>query len=182
MEFVKNIKNKHVAILVTNGFEEIELSAPKKELAGYGATVHIVSDEPKIRSWKNHHWGNDFETDRFLDNFHVNDYEILIIPGGVINSDRLRRNGKAIEIIKEFNKSNKPIAAICHGPQVLIDADILKGRTLTAHRAIKTDIKNAGANYKNHGVVRNGNIISAQGPADVSSFLKEIISTLKMMN
>jgi len=182
MQQVKNLKNNTIAILTTDGFEEIELTAPKEELAGYGATIHIISDKPKIKSWKNKQWGNEFESDRMLEAANVRDYDMLILPGGVINSDKLRRNKKAIEFIKKFNNENKFIAVICHGLQLLIEAELVKGKTLAAHHAIKTDMKNAGANYEDFGVLKDGNIISARGADDVSAFLKKIIGVLKVEN
>jgi protease I len=178
MQQVKNLKDKTVAILATDGFEEIELTAPQEELAGYEATIHIISDKPKIRSWKNKQWGNEFSTDRLLDAANISDYDMLILPGGVINSDKLRRNEKAVDIIKKFYDEDKFIAAICHGPQILIETGLVKGKTITAHHAIKTDLKNAGANYEDLGALRDGNIITARGAQDVSEFLKKIIEVL----
>lgn len=180
MQELKILKDKKIAILATDGFEEIELSAPQEELSDYGATVHIVSDKPKIRSWKNKQWGNEFESDRLLDAAKVSDYEMLIIPGGVINADKLRRNKKAIDFIKQFDDQGKLIAAICHGPQLLIECNLVKGKNLTSHQAIKTDMKNAGAHYENFSVLKDGNIITAQKADDVSSFLKKVIDSLKM--
>jgi protease I len=117
-----------------------------------------------------------------LEAANVRDYDMLILPGGVINSDKLRRNEKAIEFIKKFNNEKKFIAAICHGPQLLIEAGLVKGKTLAAHHAIKTDMKNAGANYKEYGVLKDKNIISAKGAENISSFLKKIIASLKITN
>ena len=174
------LDDKAIAILATNGFEEIELSAPFDELSNYGATVHIVSNKPIIRSWKNKQWSNEFKTDRLLNSVDVKEYDMLILPGGVINADQLRRNEKAIDLIKNFYNANKFIAAVCHGPQLLIEADLVKERTLTAHHALKTDLKNAGANYEDFGVLRDDRIISAQGTKDVSSLLKKIIGILKV--
>lgn len=181
MQEVKNLKDKTVAILASDGFEEIELTAPLEELTGYGATVHIISDKPKIKSWKHKQWGSDFKSNRLLEAANIKDYDILILPGGILNSDRLRRNTKAIEFIKGFYANDKFIAAICHGSQLLIEAGLVKGKTLTAHHAIRTDMKNAGANYEDHSVLKDGKIISARNANDVSNFLKQIIDALKSM-
>lgn len=176
------LKDKAIAIIATDGFEEIELTAPLEELAGYGATIHIISDKPKIKSWKNKEWGSEFKSDRLLDAANFNEYDMLILPGGVINSDKMRRDKNLAKKIKEFYQEGKFIAAICHGPQLLIEAGLVEGNTLTAHYAIKTDLINAGANYEDYGVLRHGNIITARGADDVSTFLKKIISILKLKN
>jgi protease I len=178
MADIKNLKDKRVAILATNGFEEVELTAPRDELSSYGAQVDIVSDEPVIKSWKNKQWGNEFKTDKLLNAASAGEYQALIIPGGVINSDRLRRNEKATELVKAFNDEHKLIAAICHGPQLLIEADLVSGKKMTAHRAIKKDMMNAGAEYEDFGVLIDDNFITARGSADVPSFLKKITSVL----
>jgi len=179
MKSTKILQNKQIAILATDGFEEIELTAPRDELSEYGARVDIISDQPKIKSWKSKQWSGEIDTDQLLDGEGLDSYDMLILPGGVINADKLRRNGKAIDLIKKYYNQNKYIAAICHGPQLLIEADLVKGKTIAAHPAIKTDLINAGAKYKNLGVFREGNIISAQGAKDVSAFLKQIITILK---
>jgi len=176
---MKKLEDKAIAILASDGFEEIELTAPLEALSGYGATVHIVSDKPKIRSWRNKRWSSEFESDKLLEAADVKDYDMVIIPGGVINADKLRRNEKAIDFIQKFDKENKPIGAICHGPQLLIEAGLLKGKTLASHHAIKTDIKNAGAIYKDINVLKSENIISARGPEDIPAFLKKLIGVLE---
>ena len=180
MNEIESLKNKAVAIIATDGFEEIELTAPKSELEYYGVKVHIVSETEKIKSWKDGHWSGDFFVDMFLDNIRVEEYGALIIPGGVINADRLRRNSKAIRIIKEFDKRKKIIAAICHGPQLLIEAGLVKGKNMTSHHAIRTDMINAGAKFMDYGVCSDGNYITAQGVDDISSFLKKIIGMLEV--
>ncbi|MFW5644939.1 MAG: DJ-1/PfpI/YhbO family deglycase/protease [Bacteroidota bacterium] len=175
----KTLTDKKVAILATNGFEEIELTAPKKELEGYGATVEILSNEHKIKSWDKTNWGQDFQTDKLIKHANVDDYDALILPGGVINGDKLRRDEEAVQMIKTFSMKNKLIAAICHGPQLLIEADLVNGKKLTSHPAIKTDIKNAGASYLEIGVAEDENLITAQGPNDISGFMKKIYEYLK---
>lgn len=180
MSITDNINNKSVVILTTDGFEEIELTAPKNELENYGVTVHIASNQEKIKSWKDGNWGSDFSVNVYLNNLKADDYDALIIPGGVINADRLRRDKRAIEIIQEFDRKQKLIAAICHGPQLLIEADLVKGKNMTSHHAIKTDMKNAGAIYEDYGVSTDGNYVTAQGVDDIPSFLKKIIGRLKL--
>lgn len=180
MEDLKSIKDKSVAIMVTQGFEEIELTAPYSELLEYGAKVHIISDKAKIKSWQQGNWGSDFTSDRLLESTRVNEYDMLLLPGGVINADKLRRNKKAIEIIKIFNMQGKLIAAICHGPQLLIEAGLITDKTITAHGALRTDIINAGAIYNEASVVQCENLVTAQGAKDVSAFLKKILTILKL--
>jgi protease I len=182
MTDLKSLKNKSIAIMVTDGFEEIELTAPLEELQSYGAKVDIVADKPQIRSWKNKTWGDEFDTDRLLESFNSDDYDVLILPGGVINTDKLRRNKEAVEIVASFNKQGKLIAAICHGPQMLIEADLLRNKSVTGHFAIKKDIQNAGGNYGDYSVVKDENLITARGASDVSAFLKKIIGVLKVTN
>jgi protease I len=180
MSTTDKTRNKLVAILTTDGFEEIELTAPKQELENFGVTVHIASNKENVKSWKEGNWGNDFPVNVSLDNLKADDYDALIIPGGVINADRLRRDKRAIEIIREFDKKQKLIAAICHGPQLLIEADLVKGKNMTSHSAVKTDMKNAGAIYGDHGVATDGNYITAQGVDDIPSFIKEITGVLEL--
>ncbi len=182
MSDVKILEGKKIAILVTDGFEEIELTAPKQELEEYGATVHIISDNTRVRSWKKREWGSEFNTDRSIETAQWDEYDALILPGGVINTDRLRRNSDVVRIIKDFDNAAKLIAAICHGPQLLIEAGLVKGRNMTSHRAIATDMKNAGADYEDYGLLVDENFITARGAEDVSAFLKKIIGILKVQN
>ncbi|MFW5657171.1 MAG: type 1 glutamine amidotransferase domain-containing protein [Bacteroidota bacterium] len=180
MDQVQNLKNKKVAILVTDGFEEIELKAPYDELKSNGATVHIVSDKGKIKSWKDRDWGEEFNTDQLLDKAEINDYDMLILPGGTINPDLLRRNADAVEFVRQFNETGKPIAAICHGPQMLIEAGIVEGREVTSFFSVKTDLINAGAKWRDATVVESGNLITSRNPGDIPAFLKKIINVLKV--
>lgn len=174
------LENRKIAILATDGFEEIELTAPMEELRGYGATVHIISEKDKIRSWKNRDWGSEFKADAILKDVSVDDYDVLILPGGTINPDRLRRNKEAIAFIKEFDRQGKLIAAICHGPQLLIEAGLLKGRAATSFHSIRTDMINAGVDWEDTVAVRDGNIITSQSPDTLPAFLKKIIDMLKL--
>ena len=151
-----------------------------EELRSYGATVHIVSEKEKIKSWKNRDWGSEFEADFTLKDVSVDDYNALILPGGTINPDRLRRNTKAIEFIREFDRQEKLIAAICHGPQLLIEAGLLKGKSATSFHSIKTDVINAGAAWEDTAVVRDGHMVTSQNPDTIPAFLKKIIDILKL--
>jgi protease I len=179
MEISRLLEKFNIAILATDGFEQIELTAPLDELRSYGATVHILSEKETIRSWKNRDWGSEYKADAVLKNANAGDYDVLILPGGTINPDRLRRNKEAIEFIREFDRQEKLIAAICHGPQLLIEAGLLEGKEATSFHSIKTDMINAGADWKDTVVVRDGNIITSQNPDTIPAFLKMIIDILK---
>jgi protease I len=180
MTATKFLKKMNIAILATDGFEEIELTAPMEELRSYGATVDIVSEKENIKSWKNRDWGSEFKTDALLREARVEDYDTLILPGGTINPDRLRRNEKALEFIREFNRQEKLIAAICHGPQLLIEADLLRDKSATSFHSIRTDMINAGAKWEDTAVVRDGNIVTSQNPDTIPAFLKKILDILKL--
>lgn len=169
------LKDKKVAILATVGFEEDELTSPKRALESEGATVHIVSDKDKLKSWVHTHWGDEFNVDENVENVTIDGYDVLLLPGGVINPDKLRRNKTAVKFVKDFMESGKPVASICHGPQMLIEADMVKGRDITSYQSIKTDLKNAGANWKDEPVVIDDNLITSRNPADLNQFNEKVI-------
>ena len=171
-------KGLTVAMLVADGFEQGELVEPTKALQNAGATVHIISPQNTVRGWKHTEWGDAFDVDVLLDNASVDDYDMLVLPGGVMNPDTLRMVPAAIDFIGAFNKAGKPIAAICHGPWPLIDAEVVKGKTMTSYPSIKLDLVNAGADWVDKEVVVDGNIITSRKPADIPAFNKEIIAFL----
>lgn len=179
MKNKETLKGKSIAIMATDGFEEVELTVPKEELENHGATVHILGENPSIKSWHKKQWGRDFNTDAIIGQADPAKYDVLILPGGVLNSDRLRRNNEAVEFVKTFSSKNKLIAAICHGPQLLIEADLVESKKMTAHHAIKTDMINAGAIYQANRVVQDNNFITAMGAGDVPDFVNRIIVYLK---
>lgn len=170
------LKNMKIAILATNGFEQSELAKPKEALEAAGATVKIVSPQSgTIKGWTHKNWGDEFKVDIELKNVKADEFEALVLPGGVINPDQLRIAPGAIEFIKAFVKANKPIAAICHGPWTLIDAGAVKGKTVTSWLSIKEDLKNAGANWVDQEVVVDNNIITSRKPDDLPAFNREMI-------
>ena len=172
-------KGLTVAMLVADGFEQVELVEPTKALENAGATVHIISPQQNtVRGWKHTEWGDTFDVDVLLDDASVDDYDMLVLPGGVMNPDTLRMVPAAIDFIGAFNKAGKPIAAICHGPWPLIDAEVVKGKTMTSYPSIKLDLVNAGADWVDKEVVVDGNIITSRKPADIPAFNKEIIAFL----
>ena len=172
--------NKRVAILATNGFEESELKSPMDAMKSNDITVDIVSLESgKIKAWDNGNWSNDYTVDKTVDEVKADDYNALMLPGGVINPDTLRRNEKAITFVRDFFKQSKPVAAICHAPQVLIEADVVKGRKLTSFNSIKTDLINAGANWVDEEVVVDEGFVTSRNPDDLPAFNDKLIEEIK---
>ena len=176
---MRNLKGRKIAILATNGFEESELFEPKNVLENSGAEVTVISPASgKIKAWKHGNWSKEIKVDIILDDASENDYDCLILPGGVINPDKLRRSSEAVDFVRRFFEKRKLIAAICHGPQLLIDAEIINGRTMTSFPAIKKDLQNAGANWVDSDVVVDDNILTSRKPDDLDAFNKKIIEIL----
>ncbi len=169
-----------VAILATNGFEESELKSPKEAMEKEGFDVHIISEEKgKIKSWADGNWGKEYDVDKTLDEVSVSDYNALVLPGGVINPDKLRRNAHALNFVRGFFEAHKPVAAICHAPQILISADVVKGRKLTSFSSIKDDLINAGANWVDEEVVCEQGFVTSRNPNDLPAFNKKLIEEVK---
>jgi len=173
------IENKRVAILATDGFEESELTSPMKALKENGASVHIVStDSGKIKSWKDGNWNMEINVDKTVNDVTSSDYDALVLPGGVINPDKLRRNEKAVQFVRSFFEDHKPVAAICHGPQMLIEADVVDGRRMTSFSSIAKDLKNAGANWVNEEVVTDQGLVTSRSPKDLDAFNSKMIEEI----
>lgn len=173
---MENLNKKKVAILATDGFEESELREPKKALEKAGAEVHIISDKSgKIKSWTDGNWGSEYTVDKTLDDVSQNDYNALMLPGGVINPDTLRKNPKAVSFVKSFFENHKPVGAICHGPWLLAEADVLKGRKITSYGSIKTDMINAGANWVDEEVVTDQGLVTSRSPEDLPAFNAKLV-------
>ena len=172
----ETLKGKTVAILATNGFEQVELTEPKEALEEAGATTCVIApDGPSIKSWDETDWGTTVQVDRTLDDADAADYDALLLPGGVLNPDQLRMNEDAISFVKAFFASNKPVAAICHGPQLLIEAGVVDGRSLTSYSSIQTDLVNAGAEWRDEELVQDGNLTTSRNPGDLPVFNKAIV-------
>ena len=170
------LKGKKIAILATDGFEQVELDEPKKALEKAGATTEVISPKSgEIKGWKFTEWGDKVKVDKTLNEARPNDYDALVLPGGVMNPDHLRMEPKAVEFVKEFAQSGKPVAAICHGPWTLVEAGLVRGKTMTSWPSLKTDLKNAGANWVDEQVVADGNFITSRKPDDIPAFNKKII-------
>lgn len=171
---------KRIAILVTDGFEESELKSPKEAMEKEGFDVEIISEkEGKIKAWKDGNWSGDYQVDKTIENANPSDYNALMIPGGVINPDKLRRNKTALEFVKHFFAEKKPVAAICHGPQVLISAGVVKGRKMTSFESIKDDLVNAGANWIDQEVVVDQGFVTSRSPEDLPAFNSKLIEEIK---
>lgn len=165
-----------VALLVCDGFEQSEMTEPKKALEAAQAKVDIISpNSGAVKGWQHDEWGDEFKVDKALDSVNFNDYDALLLPGGVMNPDKLRNNAKAISFIKQFVDENKPIAAICHGPWPLINAGGVKGKTVTSWPSIQVDLKNAGATWVDKEVSRDGQLVTSRKPDDIPAFNKEMI-------
>ncbi|TXD82351.1 type 1 glutamine amidotransferase [Subsaximicrobium wynnwilliamsii] len=173
---MKDLNKKTVAILATNGFEESELREPMNALKKAGADVHIISEEKgKIKSWADGNWGPEYNVDKTLSEVDQKDYHALVLPGGVINPDVLRRNKHAVNVTRSFFEHKKPVAAICHGPWMLAEADVLKGRKITSFSSIKTDMINAGANWVDEEVVVDEGLVTSRTPNDLPAFCSKLV-------
>ena len=170
------LKDKKVAVLVENGFEEVELTEPIRVLKREGAEVDIISPQKdKVKAWDKTNWGEKYDVDVTIENADPGDYDSLLLPGGVMNPDFLRVNEKAIEFVKAFFKEGKPIAAICHGPWTLIETGALEGRTMTSYPSIQTDLKNAGVNWVDEEVVVDQGLVTSRKPDDIPAFCRKMV-------
>jgi protease I len=169
------LQNKRVAVLAEHGFEQSELTEPKKALEQAGATVEVISPQAKIKGWQKGNWGDEIQVDRKLDEAKAEQYDALLLPGGVMNPDKLRLHEKAIQFIRHFVDTGKPIAAICHGPWPLIDAGGVKGRKMTSWPSLKTDLTNAGAQWVDQEVVTDRGLVTSRKPDDIPAFNRKMI-------
>jgi protease I len=173
------LQGKKIAIVATDGFEQVELTEPKKALQAAGATVEVVSpNSGQIKGWNHTDWGENTAVDRTLDEAKPTDYDGLVLPGGQINPDRLRIEPKAVAFVTEFVNSGKPVGAICHGPWMLVEAGVLKKRTLTSWPSVRTDIRNAGGHWVDEEVVTDGNLTTSRKPDDLPAFNERLIREL----
>jgi protease I len=170
------LRNKRVAALVDNGFEQSELAEPKKALEAAGAKVDVVSpQDTKVKGWQHIKWGDEFSVDRKLEDVRADEYDALLLPGGVMNPDKLRANAKAVQFVKGFVDAGKPIAAICHGPWTLIEAGAVQGRRMTSWPSLATDLRNAGANWVDQECVVDNGLVTSRKPDDIPAFNKKMI-------
>ena len=174
------LKGKKVAILTESGFEEVELTSPKKALEDAGATVEIVSPQKeKVKAWAHDHWSIELPVDINVEEADPKDYDALMIPGGVLNPDKMRLNDKCVEFAQNFLQEGKPVAAICHGPQLLIETGMLQGRNITSYPSVKTDMINAGAIWTDREVIVDNGLVTSRSPKDLEAFNKKMIEEIK---
>ena len=172
----RDLTGKKVAILVDEGFEQVELIKPRKALDRAGAQTQVVSPrEGEVRGWNMKRWGKSVAVDVPLESANPAEFDALLLPGGVKNPDKLRTNPKAVQFVKHFVDAGKPVAAICHGPWTLVEADAVKGRTLTSWHSLKTDIKNAGGDWVDEEVVIDNGLVTSRKPDDIKAFNKKMI-------
>ncbi len=175
----REVKGKKVAILTENGFEEMELTSPKKALEDAGVIVHIVSPQnEKVKGWDTDHWSIELPVDVQLSSANPEDYDMLIIPGGVINPDKMRENKACVLFAQHFIEQGKPLAAICHGPQLLIETGMISTRKLTSYNSIRTDLENAGALWEDKEVVVDNGLVTSRSPKDLEAFNKKVLEEL----
>jgi protease I len=175
-----DLSDKRIMILAANGFEQSELMVPMQRLEEAGAQVDIVSLKVgEIRGWRNGDWGDPLEVDRTIDAVTIEEYDALVIPGGQINPDLLRADEDAVAFVRDFYASRKPVAAVCHGPWVLVEAGIAKGRKMTSYHSMATDVKNAGASWVDREVVVDQGLITSRNPGDLEAFSAKIIEEVQ---
>ena len=173
---MSSLKSKKIAVLAADGYEQSELESPVEALKKEGATVEIISlKSGEIKAMKDHEWSNSVAVDKTVSDAKVSDYDALLLPGGVLNPDAVRADKDAVAFVKEFFTAQKPVAAICHGPQTLIDAEVLNGVKMTSFKAISKDLQNAGANWVDEEVVTDGNLTTSRKPEDLPAFNRRII-------
>ena len=170
------LSGKKVAILVADGFEQVELTKPKAALEKAGAETEIISPAGQtVRGWEETKWGKNFRVDVPLKKAKAENYDALLLPGGVMNPDKLRADQKALEFIRSFFDEHKPVAAICHGPWTLIDAGVVEGRRMTSYHSIQSDLKNAGAEWVDEAVVVDNGLVTSRKPADIPQFNRKMV-------
>jgi protease I len=172
----KRLDGKRVAILATDGFEQVELTDPRSALDAAGANTTVVSPkEGSIKGWQHDHWGDEVAVDRTLDTARADDFDALLLPGGVMNPDHLRMERRAVEFVREFFKAGKPVAAICHGPWLLVEADVVRGKSITSWPSLRTDIRNAGGDWVDREVVTDEGLVTSRKPDDLPAFNRKMI-------
>jgi len=173
------LEGKKVAILLTEGVEQVELTEPRRALEEAGATTHVVApEEGTVRAWDFTDWGDEVEVDVPLDHARPEDYDALLLPGGVMNPDKLRMDARAVAFTRHFIDEGKPVASICHGPWMLIEADAVRGRTVTSYASLRTDLRNAGAEWVDREVVVDRGVVTSRHPGDLEAFNRKMIEEI----
>lgn len=170
------LSGKTVAILVADGFEQVEFTSPKAALEKAGAKTVVVSLKPgKVEGWNHFDKGDKFAVDATVTQVRAGDFDALLLPGGVANPDQLRADAGAVAFVRDFFEQHKPVAAICHGPWTLIDAGVVKGRRVTSYKSIKTDLVNAGAEWSDEAVVVDNGLVTSRNPGDLPAFNAKLV-------
>jgi protease I len=174
-----NLSGKRIAILATDGFEQSELTKPREALDQAGATTVVVAPkEGSIKGWNHTDWGESVDVDQTLNEVAPQEFDALVLPGGVMNPDHLRMDPEAVEFVRNFVATGKPVAAICHGPWTLIEAGVVRGKTMTSWPSITTDLINAGAKWVDKDVVTDGQFITSRKPDDIPAFSRTLIEAI----
>ena len=172
----QQLQGKKVAILATDGVERVELTEPRKALDAAGARTVVVSPKSgSIKGWEHDHWGDSITVDQSLDDARADQFDALMLPGGVMNPDHLRQNERAVQFVRSFFDAGKPVAAICHAPWMLVEADVVNGRTITSWPSLRTDIMNAGAEWVDREVVTDEGLVTSRKPDDIPAFSRKMI-------
>lgn len=170
------LSGKKVAILVENGFEQVEMVEPRNAAQQAGAITHLISPQSgKVKAWNHTDWGDEFSVDVPLESANPREYDALILPGGVMNPDKLRTNGTAVQFVRAFFEDGKPVAAICHAPWTLIEAGVVEGRTLTSYPSLKSDLQNAGAHWVDKEVIVDNGLVTSRNPDDLPAFNRKLV-------
>jgi protease I len=176
---MKDLSTKRVAIVATDGFEQSELLEPKKALEAAGAKVDVVSPKPgRIRGWKAKDWGDEVAVDNVVGDVRADDYDALVLPGGVINPDRLRLHEDVLAFVRAFFDQHKPVGAICHGPWTLINAGVARGRHMTSWPSLRADLLNAGATWTDEEVVADRGLVTSRNPDDLPAFNRKLLEEI----
>lgn len=172
----QQLHGKKIAILVAEGFEQVEMTEPRKALDQAGAQTQVISLKPgQVQGWNHFDKADMFPVDTTIDQANASDYDALLLPGGVANPDQLRMNAKAVQFVKSFFDSGKPVAAICHAPWTLIEAGVVQGRQMTSWPSLQTDLKNAGANWVDQEVVTDNGLVTSRKPDDIPAFNRKML-------
>ena len=173
----KELEDKNIAILVTNGFEQVEMTKPRQAFIDAGANTYLISPAgEEVQGWNHFDKADYFQVDIPLDKANPDHYDALVLPGGVANPDELRTNSRAVQLVRAFFNVDKPVAAICHGPWTLIEAEAVKGRKVTSWPSLKTDLENAGATWVDEQTVVDGNLLTSRNPDDIPAFIEAAIA------
>ncbi len=175
----KNLDGKLVAVLIENGVEQVELTSPLEALREAGAEAVIVSPQKdRVKAWNEKDWGDSFDVDMSLDRANADDFDALVLPGGVMNPDTLRGNERAVAFTRAFIDAGKPVAAICHAPWMLVEADVVRGRRVTSYPSLKTDLRNAGAEWVDESVVVDSGLVTSRRPDDLPDFNRKMLEEI----